>query len=149
MEQLVLELSFTHWMWLVALFLFLFLEMLAPGIAFLWLGIAAGAMAGLVFVLSDLSWEMQTFIFTLLAVASVMVGRRVIKEQGDIPSENETLNQRGNSMIGRTVTVVVPIENGKGKVKVGDSLWLATGPDKKKGDSVTVADVNGTELAVE
>lgn len=149
MEQLLQELNFTHWTWFVLLFVFLFLEMLVPGIAFLWLSIAAAITGVAVAIISDMSWETQIVIFTLLSVISVYIGRRVIRQTGEIPSDNELLNQRGTALIGRQVTVAHDIKDGRGKVKVGDSLWTAIGPDKKAGEQVTVTQVHGTELTVE
>lgn len=149
MEKMLSDLNFTHWMWFVAMFIFLLLEMMAPGIVFLWLGIAAGVTGVLVLLFSDISWEMQTVIFTALSFLSVFMGRRYIKRTGDIPSDNEMLNKRGEAMIGRKVTVAIAIEDGRGKVKVGDSMWTAVGTDTPIGEMVTITAVNGTELTVE
>jgi membrane protein implicated in regulation of membrane protease activity len=41
------------------------------------------------------------------------------------------------------------IENGRGKVRVGDTLWSAEGPDAPAGTRVTVTGTRGTVLVVE
>jgi len=149
MHHLLSDLEFTHWTWMIALAVFLGLEMAMPGIVFLWLAIASGAMAVIVFILPDMSWEWQMVWFSILSVISVFMGRRFIQTHGNIPSENETLNRRSESLIGRTVKVAAAIQDGRGKVKVGDSLWTATGPDVPEGAKVVVKSATSTELHVE
>ena len=58
------------------------------------------------------------------------------------------LINRGAQYIGRTVTVEDAIQNGRGKVRVGDTIWAAEGEDAIKGASVEVTGVNGTVLVV-
>ena len=52
-------------------------------------------------------------------------------------------------LIGEVVTVVEPIASGTGKVKVGDSEWLARGPDAARGAQVRITGATGTSLDVE
>jgi hypothetical protein len=42
-----------------------------------------------------------------------------------------------------------PIVNGKGKIKVEDSIWRVSGIDMHKGTKVCVIDVDGDILKVE
>lgn len=149
MDQILSDMNFTHWMWFVALFIFLLLEMILPGVVFLWLGIAAAVTGTLVWLIASITWEWQLILFSAFSVVSILAGRKFIQSKGDIPSDNELLNQRGNALIGRKFTVAIAIKNGKGKVKVGDSMWTATGNDAAEGSYVTVIAVNGTELIVE
>ena len=46
------------------------------------------------------------------------------------------------------MTVVTAIEHGEGRVKVGDSVWTARGPDAAAGDQVTVTGADGNVLLV-
>ena len=57
-----------------------------------------------------------------------MVGRRHY-ERNPVPSSDPLLNDRTARLIGQKVTVVEAIENGEGRVRVGDSVWAARGPD--------------------
>ena len=59
------------------------------------------------------------------------------------------LNERAARLIGQTVTVETAIENGKGRVKVGDGVWNARGPDAPSGAQVRVVGADGTCLTVE
>jgi membrane protein implicated in regulation of membrane protease activity len=64
-------------------------------------------------------------------------------------SDLPDLNVRGAQYIGRTVTVEEPIRSGRGKVRVGDTVWQAEGADSAAGSRVRVTSVNGTVLVVE
>ncbi|MCJ9428875.1 NfeD family protein [Kordiimonas marina] len=149
MHHLLSDLEFTHWTWMIALAVFLGLEMAMPGIVFLWLAIASGVMAAVVFILPDMSWEWQMVWFSILSVISVFMGRQFIRKHGEIPSENENLNRRSAALVGRTVKVASAIQDGRGKVKVGDSLWTALGPDAAEGTKVVIKSATSTELHVE
>ena len=64
-------------------------------------------------------------------------------------SDQPDLNRRGAQYIGRTVTVEEAIIAGRGKVRVGDTLWPVEGPDASIGARVKVTAVRGTALVVE
>jgi membrane protein implicated in regulation of membrane protease activity len=64
-------------------------------------------------------------------------------------SDLPDLNVRGQQYVGRAVVVEQAIENGRGKVRVGDTLWSAEGPDVPAGARVTVTGSKGTVLVVE
>lgn len=64
-------------------------------------------------------------------------------------SDQPDLNRRGAQYIGRTVTVEEPIVAGRGKVRIGDTLWPVEGPDAAIGARVKVTAVRGTVLVVE
>jgi len=148
-EQLINELNFTHWMWFVAALVFLGLEILVPGVLFLWLGIAATITGGIVFFMPDMSWEGQSVLFVILAIISVLAGRFYISNKGGIETDQGTLNRRGDALVGKNVIVTIAIKNGRGKVKVGDTLWTASGPDVDEGVEVNIKKVDGTLLIVE
>ena len=63
-------------------------------------------------------------------------------------SEDPTLNRAGADLIGRAVNVVEPIENGRGKVQVADTVWLAEGPDTPAGARVRVVAVRDVVVQV-
>ena len=56
------------------------------------------------------------------------------------------LNERASRLIGQTSTVETAIENGKGRVRVGDGVWNARGPDAPAGSQVTVISADGSSL---
>ena len=58
------------------------------------------------------------------------------------------LNQRGLEMVGARGKVIEVLANGHGKVELGDSVWLAEGPDLVLGSPVVVTSVRGTVVIV-
>ena len=52
-------------------------------------------------------------------------------------------------MVGEIALVVQPIESGSGRVKVGDSEWIARGPDTAVGERMRISGNDGAILLVE
>ncbi|HEY4162734.1 MAG TPA: NfeD family protein [Dongiaceae bacterium] len=136
------------WHWLVLAAVLAGIEMLTPGFAFIWLGGAALITALVVLVISSMGWETQLILFAALSALSVIgwtrFGRRML-----IATDDVTLNRRGESLVGRSGTLTEGIVNGRGRVKIDDSVWRAEGHDAPAGAKVTVTDVQGTILKVE
>ena len=139
------ELSHWHW-WILAVALVI-LEVFAPGAFFLWLGIAAGVVGALVYLMPSLGWEYQVLAFSLLSVISIIVWRKFFRAQ---PSDTDqpNLNRRGEQYIGRLFTLSEPVVNGEGKITVDDSTWKIRGEDCPVGSQVEVTGVDGTILKV-
>lgn len=133
--------------WLLALVL-IAAEMIAPGYFMLWIGIAAGVMGAVTFIAPAMTPLAQAIVFALLAILSCTVYWRFIRPLAERRNDQPLLNRRGERMVGRRVTVVDAIVNGRGKVTVGDGAWLAEGPDVPAGAEVEVVACEGTTLKV-
>lgn len=142
------------WNWFIAAALLLALEMVVPGIHFLWFGLAAAAVGILALALGGMgagasfAWPLQLIVFAILAVATVFFVRRWARPEHNT-SDLPDLNARATQYVGRTFVVAEAISGGRGKVKVGDSLWAAEGPDLPQGAQVKVTGTSGTVLVVE
>ena len=130
MLTILQEISFWHW-WIVAV-VFIVLEMLAPGIAFLWLSIAAALVGAVLLAAPQFSWEYQLALFAILSVISMVCGRLWLRKHPTV-SDRPDLNMRGAQYIGRRFELVEPIVNGIGKVRVGDTQWRVSGNDMPPG----------------
>ena len=64
-------------------------------------------------------------------------------------SDQPDLNARGLQLVGRIVTVDVAIENGRGKVRIGDTLWPVVGDDCPTGTIVKIIATRSTALIVD
>ena len=64
-------------------------------------------------------------------------------------SDQPDLNRPAAQLVGRVLVVAEAIEGGRGKVRVGDTLWPAEGPDVPAGTEVRVMAAKGTVLVVE
>ena len=137
-----------YWHWLALGILLVLLEVFSPGVYFLWLGLAAGGVGLVMWLLPDVSWQAQLVIFALFSVASIAFARLVLLKR-PIASDEPALNRRGEQYIGRVLVLDGPIENGFGRVRVDDTLWRVEGPDAPAGSRVKVVGVDGAVLRVE
>ncbi len=136
-----------HMWWLIFAALLGIGEVIVPGVFLIWIAIAAAA-TGLVALVLPIGIALQFLIFAALCILAVWGGRRWYIDN-PVASADPLLNDRTARLIGQTVTVVEPIEGGQGRVKVGDSVWNATGEDAAVGARVRVVAAEGTILRVE
>jgi membrane protein implicated in regulation of membrane protease activity len=136
-----------HWLWLLAAAALGIAELIVPGVFLIWIA-AAAACTGLLTLLFGIAVPFQFTSFALLSIACVLAGRRWYAAY-PVETEDPLLNDRAARLIGRTVTVVAPIEHGEGRVKVGDSVWNCRGPDSDVGTHVRITGAQGTCLVVE
>lgn len=142
---MLLDLHPGYW-WLIIAAVLAGLEIIAPGFFLIWLA-GAAAVTGLLAFLLPGGVIVQLFVFAMCAVATVLLGRRLVG--GSQASEDPLLNDRMRRLIGEAVIVVEPIANGRGRVQVADSPWPATGQDAAAGSMVRVTGMDGTTLRVE
>ena len=135
------------WAWLAAGLALAALELAVPGVYLIWLAVAAIITGALTFVL-DWGTVAQVINFAFLALIAVYSAKRFLRDR-PIESENPLLNDRASSMIGSSVVVTKAIEGGEGRVKVGDSEWIARGDDCAVGTRLVIATVKGAILTVE
>ena len=140
------SLQFWHW-WILAA-VFAGIEILAPGVFFIWLA-AAAALTGLSALFIPMGWQIEALIFAVLAVASVVFWRSYLKKNGSKDDPASKLNRRGDQMIGRTAVLSEPIQNGRGKARIDDSVWRVEGADLPAGTQVKVTGIDGAILKVE
>jgi membrane protein implicated in regulation of membrane protease activity len=139
------------WAWWILGIVLLVAEIVVPGNFLVWVGIA-GLLTGL---LSDIFWEtswwvweVQWLVFAALSALSLWLGRQWVR-RGRGSTDEPTLNDRGASLIGRTADLIDPIHNGRGRAKIGDTIWMVTGPDLPAGSRVKVVASLGSDLKVE
>ena len=147
---MVSELGIEFWHWLALAGVALLLEMLIPGIFFMFVAAGAGVAGVVLLFVPSLPLTWQLLVFISVAVVAAYVGRKyLVRFQRDRgTTESDTLNRRGSEFVGQVVTLVEPIVAGRGRARVGDSTWTVTGPDAPAGAMVEVIASNGTELRV-
>jgi membrane protein implicated in regulation of membrane protease activity len=123
------------------------LEVAAPGTFFLWLAMAAGAVGLIVLILPDLYWQIQVLLFAVAGVAAVAAWRLYARRLPQT-SDDPTLNRRGEQYVGQVFHLTEPITDGRGRMKVADTMWGVAGPDLPAGTKVRVVGVEGTVLRV-
>jgi membrane protein implicated in regulation of membrane protease activity len=136
-----------QWMWLLGAIFLGIAELIVPGVFLIWLAAAAAA-TGLLTLAFGIDLPFQFATFALLAIAAVYSGRRWYVNN-PMPSADPLLNDRAARLVGRTVVVTQAIENGEGRVKVGDSVWSCRGADVPEGARVRITGADGSCLKVE
>jgi inner membrane protein len=134
------------WAWLVVGLILIGLEIVAPGLFLIWLGLAACTI-GIVAFAIDLSWQLEMVLFIISASGFVWLGRKVHRSR--TPQDAPFLNDTARSMIGKEFILDKAIVDGVGSVRVNDSVWRVMGEDREKGAKVRVAAIDGSTLKVE
>ncbi|MCK5296528.1 MAG: NfeD family protein [Alphaproteobacteria bacterium] len=140
------EISFWHW--LIAGVILIVLEIILPGVFFLWLGLGAIVTGFIAMLMPYLSWEVQFVIFAILGVACAFAGKRFYSKT-EKPTDHPNLSQRAAQYVGKTYALIEPIKNGRGKIHVGATEWRVEGDDLPKETLVTVTGYDATTLKVE
>ncbi|TGX55896.1 NfeD family protein [Sphingomonas gei] len=134
--------------WLILAAVLAITELLVPGIFLVFVAAGAAVTGVVTLIIPDFALTFQVAVFVVAASAAVALGRRWYINN-PVPSADPLLNDRVARLIGEVVTVVEPISAGKGKVRVGDGEWLASGPDAPVGTHVRIVGAIGTSLTVE
>lgn len=122
-------------------------EMLIPGTFLIWTA-GAALVTGLATFVIPLAGAEQAVLFVLLAFTS-MLARREWMRRHPVLSQDPEMNDRGARSLGEVVTVTQAILDGSGRIKRGDSEWLARGPEAAVGTRMRVSGNDGTVLLVE
>ncbi|MCJ2186921.1 NfeD family protein [Novosphingobium beihaiensis] len=135
-----------HYTWLALGLILAVAEMAIPGVFLIWMA-AAALVTGLVAWIVPVGVPLQIVLFAVLSIAAVFTGRRYIARH-PVESADPKMNDRGARVVGETVVVTQAIEGGQGRVKLGDSEWLAKGADAPVGTRLRVAGHDGVVLEV-
>lgn len=136
-----------HWTWLALGLVLAALEMAVPGVFLIWMA-GAALITGLVTWAFPIPTAWQIVLFAVLAIVSVFSGRRYLRGNPVVGADPK-MNDRGARAVGETVVVTHAIDGGSGRVKLGDSEWIAKGPDAAPGTRMRVAAHDGAVLLVE
>jgi membrane protein implicated in regulation of membrane protease activity len=136
-----------HWVWLTLGLVLAGLEMLVPGVYLIWLA-AAAIITGVLTATLDLSLPVQVIDFVFLSLIIAFSAKRFLRDR-PIASSDPLMNRRGARLVGESAVVVLAIEHGSGRVKLGDSEWIARGPDAAVGERVRISGSEGAILLVE
>ncbi len=156
MDLINLFAQYGAWSWIVGGLVLLAIELVAPGGVFVWLG-GAAIVTGLITLVPPLGLfalfvpfglPIQFAIFGVLSVLALMgwIGmRRRVPPETDSPF----LNKRAARHLGKEGFLSEPIIGRTGRMELGDTVWLVTGPDLPAGHRVRVTGHKGTTLEVE
>jgi membrane protein implicated in regulation of membrane protease activity len=136
------------WAWIVAAGVLALGELHAPGTYLIWIALGA-AVAGGADAAFGLTLPGQLAVFAAASALSSLAGYFVYRQLHWRRRGEVVLNERALALVGKRGTVCEAFVNGSGKVRLGDGVWLATGPDLAEGTPVVVSAVHGTRLFVQ
>lgn len=133
----------TIWHWVGLGIVLLAIEVGVGTFDLLW--VAAGAFLTALFVLIVPApmngWAGQLTFFGLAAIVFVVSGRTLFKGLRNRTTSHPNLNDRFANMLGQRGEAATNFDQGRGKVKLGDTVWLAMQSDDTvivEGDQIVV-----------
>jgi len=136
------------WPWAILAGLLALAELHLPGSYLVWIALGV-ALTGAVDAAFGVSVEAQLGTFAAASALSCIAGYFVYRRLDRRRRGATPLNDRSLAMVGARGTVCDAFFNGRGKVRLGDGVWLADGPDLAEGAPVVVSAVRGTRLFVQ
>ncbi|MDA0702633.1 MAG: NfeD family protein [Proteobacteria bacterium] len=116
------EISYWHW-WAFAVLL-IAVEILVPSTLLIWPAASAFAIGLVIAVAPGLDWRIQLLVFAVLAVVTTFIWQRW-RQRRPAETDSPTLNLRGESYIGRRLTLGEGLPEGRGRIQLDDTWWLA------------------------
>lgn len=136
------------WIWAILAAVAGLAEMHLPGGYLIWIA-GGAAITAIVSAAARMPVEAQLALFVVASALSCGGGYFVYRGNWRVTGGNVLLNERAATLVGARGVVNEAIAHGTGKVRVGDSVWLAEGPDLPVGTPVVVRSVAGMRLCVE
>lgn len=134
--------------WLALAAMLGILELIIPGVFVIFVGIGAAITGATVLALPMLGLGGQLASLAAWSAVALGIGRRWYRDFPIITSD-PLLNDRAARLAGQIVTVSEAIEDGRGRVRVGDSEWPAEGADAATGTQLRIADCKAGIVRVE
>jgi membrane protein implicated in regulation of membrane protease activity len=136
------------WAWAIVAAAIGFGELHAPGSYLIWIAFGAAATAAVSAALA-VSLTVQIEVFAAASALACLLGYSIYRATGRRLPAAALLNRRELLAVGEHGSVCEGLVNGRGKVRLGDTVWLAEGPDLPVDARVVVTAVRGARLIVE
>jgi hypothetical protein len=136
------------WIWLALGVMLLAIEAATSTEWLLWPAVSAGVVAVVTALGLPLGLAGEVVLFALLTVLATLMSRRLIKRVN--PADSPDINARDSRLIGQRAQVVQAFVDGRGRVFVSGSEWVAEieGAAPLAGESVIVEGMEGAKLKV-
>jgi len=143
----------TLWHWIGLGIVLLAVEVAVGTFDLLWVSVGAflTALFALLVPLPAGGWQGQMVFFGIAAIIFVVSGRTLFKGLRRGETSHPNLNNRLANMVGQHGEAATVFVDRRGKVKVGDTVWLAAQADAMTitlGDAIIVTGSEGGALMV-
>lgn len=136
------------WHWVILALLLLAGEALGAAGFMIGISLSALIVAGLMAMDLVTGWPYQFLWFALFSVIMSILFWRFFRRQ----SEHDVagvINDRAAQLVGRKLTLAQSLENGSGKIQIGDTLWKVCADDElAAGTKVEVYASDGMTLLI-
>ncbi|WP_415899128.1 NfeD family protein [Neptuniibacter sp. QD48_11] len=140
--------SITYWHWIILALVLLGGEALGAAGFMIGVSLSAFAVAALmaIGVLND--WQHQFLLFALFSVIASVIFWKFFRCQNN-DDEAGMINDRAAQLIGRKLTLVDDVEDGLGRIQIGDTFWKVVAEDDlEAGTKVEVYASEGMTLLI-
>ena len=136
------------WIWLAVGVILLAVVAATSSDWLLWPAVSAGVVAVVTALGLPLGLLGEMALFAILTVATTLLSRRLVQRVN--PSTLQDINARDSRLIGQRAQVVQAFVDGRGRVFVSGSEWVAEidGAAPLAGESVIVEGFEGSKLKV-
>lgn len=147
MEQIIE--SFPYWYWIAFGAALIIFEIFVPSSILLWPGIAAVLVGFVSLAFPALDESLLLLVWGVSSVVLV-TGWLAYRKKNPKAGSVNTINRRGEQIVGRHFTLLKDIVNGSGELHIDDTRWkVVSAHDLPAGTKVKVTSVEGTSLRVE
>jgi membrane protein implicated in regulation of membrane protease activity len=143
---MTLPFALEPWHWLALGVALAALEIVLPGAVLIWFGAAAICVGGLLFLAPEASAGTQLLAFAILAPLWLGAGLWWRKRKPGTPEAG--VNIGSSRLIGQRGILETALQNGRGEMRLGDTIWPVSGPDLPQGSTVVVTGADGALLIV-
>jgi inner membrane protein len=133
--------------WLAAAVALAAIELLVPGVFLIFLAVAAAITGAATLLLPGMTLGLELLSFAAWSIVAVLIGKRWYRDY-PVETTDPLLNDRVARLVGEVVTVSEAFENGRGRVRLGDSEWPARGDDAPLGARVRITGGQSGVLSV-
>lgn len=143
----------TVWHWVGLGIVLMTIEVAVGTFDLLWVSVGAflTALFALIVPLPAGGWQGQMVFFGIVALAFVISGRTLFKGLRTRTTTHPHLNDRLASMVGQRGEAATNFDQRQGKVRVGDTVWLAEQSDSTvivAGDQIVITGAEAGLLKV-
>ncbi|WP_432470856.1 NfeD family protein [Amphritea sp. HPY] len=140
--------TLTHWHWLSLGVVLLILEIMGASGFLVGLAVASLALAGVAYLDLVSTWQYQLLWFALLGMICTVLYWRLFRNF-NTQSEEPLMNDRAAQLIGRRLKLEQALENGQGRIQIGDTFWKVEADDElEPGTRIEVYGCEGMTLKV-
>lgn len=140
--------NLSYWHWIILALILLAGEALGAAGFMIGISLSALAVAGLMAVGVLHDWQYQFLLFALLSVVASVLFWQFFHSR-EHHDNAVMINDRAAQLVGRKLTLTTDMDNGEGKVQIGDTLWkISAEADYAEGTRVEVVGAKNMTLEV-